>query len=286
MIAVVNRRAGGGHTFSRALNRALKGGRGVSIETIAMIESFVEKYLAMLGEQDLPRPQIEFRSNIVAEWLGQDVWSLRKPTTTLRLQKSILGDPRTLERVIAHEMIHHVDFLRMSEPEIEMLVEMRKLGRKTYRDAHGESFLAKAAQINVAMGDGFVTKVSDAEYVTARNVKPFFLLIVPLSTTNDKLGWAWAARLSGDGQTRVAKQLALGARLVQSTNDLWLYGAKIKKYGGVSVPRKPEDQAELRRLFTEEPEVGIAASFRAWAQTQIEAQVDAAARVLFPARFG
>lgn len=273
MIAVVNRRAGGGHTFSRALNRALKGARSVSAETIATIEALVEKYLAMLDEQGLPRPRIEFRANITARWLGADAWNPRDPsTTTLLLQKSILGDPRTLERVIAHEVIHHVDFMRMSEGEIAMI----KLGIRT-RDGHGESFLAKAARINAAMGDGFVTKVSDAEYVKTKNVKPFFLLITPLGEIrpssqggdvvyDGRFGWAWAARLSPDGTVRAAQKLLDGARLVLTTDERWLGGAKIKKWGGFSVPRGAEDQAELRRLFHEEPEAPIAASLRAWGE--------------------
>lgn len=278
MIAVVNRRAGGGHTFSRALNRALvvtKGGRGVSTETITAIEAFVEKYLTMLGEQNLPRPRIEFRANIAAGWLGADAWSLRDPsTTTLLLQKSILGDPRTLERVIAHEVIHHVDFMHMPEQEIAMI----KLGIRT-RDGHGQSFLGKAAQVNAAMGDGFVTVKSDAEYVKTK-VKPFFLLIVPFSevspspgggsmTSTGKFGWAWAVRLSPDGTVRAAQKLAEGARLVLTTDERWLGGAKIKKWGGFSVPRGAEDQAELRRIFQEEPDAPAAESLRSWGEAQI-----------------
>src|SRR5258708_7228725 len=233
MIVLVDRdgaRGGrGSRALSRALNRAVGGARGVSAGAIATIGALVEEYLAILGEQDLPRPRLEFRANILARWLGVDVWRPSDPsTTTLLLQKSILGHPRTLERVGAHEVIHHVDFMRMSAREVEAI----RLGART-RDGHGASFLEKAALINARMGDGFVTVRSDEEYVRAKNARPFFLLIAPLSeplvggyySIGDRFGWAWAARLSPDGSTRAAQKLALGARLVATTDERWLAGA-------------------------------------------------------------
>jgi hypothetical protein len=60
----------------------------------------------------------------------------------------------------------------------------------------------------------------------------------------------WAARISADAAATIDRKTAEGARLVQATDDRWLTGAKImKRYGGVSIPRTPEDAEELRRLF-------------------------------------
>ena len=246
-----NLRVGGGHSFS---NRA-KGSRGVPPETIVQIESFVRKYLEILGATHLPRPQLEFRSNIGSRWLAADGWSTADPSnTTLVVQKAVLGDLRTLERVIAHEIVHHVDFMSMTEQDVG-LIQMG-LGRsvESLRDGgHGPPFLEKAARINAVAGDGFVTKTSDAEYVTARNTRPYHLLIVPIYQQRRwTLGWAWTTRLSPEGRGYVeAKVLRDGARLVQSTDDRWLGGARIKRHGGVSVPRDETEFEALRALFVE-----------------------------------
>lgn len=100
-----------------------------------------------------------------------------------------------------------------------------------------------------------MTETSDAEYVAARNAKPFYLLIVPTYYGGRwVLGWMWAARLSEDGAEVVRQKVAEGARLVRTTDERWLRGARIKRYGGVSLPTKsPEDAEELRRIFTEAP---------------------------------
>ena len=128
-----------------------------------------------------------------SKWLGRSSWSSKRPhTTLLELQQSILGDDRTLERVIAHEMIHHRDALAISDNEMALM----RVGIKP--ESHGASFHEGAARINAVMGPGFVTTVSDKEYVHAPSHKKFLVLITPLS--KDRLGWAWAARLGPEAK--------------------------------------------------------------------------------------
>jgi len=207
----------------------------------ARVDDYVTKYMGLLAI-DGARPIVKIRSNLGSKWLGRSTWSSRHPRTTLlELQQSILGDDRTLERVIAHEMIHHRDALAISADTLTLM----GLGIKP--EAHGESFREGAARINAVMGPSFVTAVSDKEYSHAPSLKKFFVLITPLP--DGRLGWNWAARLGDKARDWANELVARGSRLVQTTDDRWAKGRKIVRYGGYSVPRDNHEAALLRSLY-------------------------------------
>lgn len=205
------------------------------------IDALVTKYMQILqigGE----RPVIKLRSQLGSKWLGRSTWSASRPQTTLlELQTSILGDDRTLERVIAHEMIHHRDALAISASDLALL----RVGIKP--ESHGASFREGADLINGIMGPDFVTAVSDKEYKHEAPHKSFFVLITPLP--DGRLGWTWAARVGPKAQGWVDELVGRGSRLVQTTDDRWTRGAKIVRYGGYTIPKDPDDAARLRELF-------------------------------------
>ena len=205
------------------------------------IDGHVTKYMGILQIAGKP-PLIKLRSNLGSKWLGRSTWSTKQPDTTLlELQTSILGDDRTLERVIAHEMIHHRDALALTQNDIALV----RIGIKPA--AHGASFREGAAIINAIMGPEFVTAVSDQEYKHTASTKKFVMLISPLP--NGKLGWAWATRIGPKAQSRVDKEIADGARLVHTSDDRWTRGAKIERYGGYSLPRNDQEAALLKELY-------------------------------------
>ena len=205
------------------------------------LNGYVTKYMGILqiaGEL----PVIKLRSNLGSKWLGRSTWKPSSPSTTLlELQTSILGDDRTLERVIAHEMIHHRDALALSENDVALL----RVGIKP--DAHGVTFREGAARINAVMGSDFVTAVSDQQYVQTSPQKKFVVLITPLP--DGRLGWTWAARLGPKAQSWVDELTARGSRLLHTTDERWTRGSKIVRYGGYSIPRTDEEAARLRALF-------------------------------------
>ena len=207
----------------------------------AAIDGYVTKYMGILeiaGE----RPSIKLRSNLGSKWLGRSSWSSKRPhTTLLELQQSILGDDRTLERVIAHEMIHHRDALAISENDVVLM----HVGIKP--ESHGASFREGAARINAVMGSGFVTAVSDKEYSHAPSGKTFLVLITPLP--DGRLGWTWAARLGSQAKAWVDELVGRGSRLVHTTDERWTRGSKIKRYGGYSIPRDSGDAALLQEMY-------------------------------------
>lgn len=207
----------------------------------ARIEDLVSKYMGLL-QIDGARPIVKLRSNLGSKWLGRSTWSSKRPhTTILELQQSILGNDRTLERIIAHEMIHHRDSLAISQSDIALM----KVGIKP--ESHGASFREGADRINAVMGPGFVTEVSDKEYALAPSLKKFFVLITPLP--DGRLGWTWAARLGDKAKYWVDELVARGSRLVHTTDDRWTRGRKIVRYGGYSVPRDSQEASLLRQLY-------------------------------------
>lgn len=204
------------------------------------VEALVTKYMAILGLT--VRPRIEIHQNVGSRWLGRCIWTTRDPSTsTIELQRSILGDERTLERIIAHEMVHHRDFMNLSEQDLALL----KVGIKP--DGHGESFMQGAAIINEAMGPDFVTKTSDQSYVQA-NTKPFFVLIGYYA--KDRLGYKWAARLNDEAKWVIDEEVAKGARLITTTDETWTHGrAKINRMLGWNIPSSPERRDALQALY-------------------------------------
>ncbi len=92
--------------------------------------------LAIAGEP----PVVRLRDNLGSRWLGRSTWTSSRPETTLlEIQRSILGDARTLERVVAHEMIHHRDALAISKNEVALL----RVGIRP--ESHGATFREGAA---------------------------------------------------------------------------------------------------------------------------------------------
>ena len=211
------------------------------------IPEIIQKYMDILGCPG-DGPIVEVRNNLGSKWLGICRFHSSNPdTTTITVQQSIVDHARTLERVIAHEMIHHYDFMTMPKHELALL----KLGRRSLADGHGARFLELAAVVNDAVGDDdFVTVKSDSEYEVTGNEKPFFVLID--EPMRGRLGWAWAARLSEKAKGVVADMQTRGAVLATTTDGRFTSGVKIARNGGRSIPPKGgEMEKALRELYEE-----------------------------------
>lgn len=210
--------------------------------SLEKIDAYVTKYMKMIGG-NTPRPKIAIK-NSVAQWLGQTHYSTAHPETTLiEIQKRILDDEKTLERVVAHEIVHHVNMMSMTTSDFSLL----RLGIKPPGTGHGEKFMALAKIINNVMGKDFVTRESDMTYVVG-DTKPFTLLIEPVMKT--RLGYSIAVKISADAKTVIERKKELGAKTVTSTDSRWIGGVRIKKYGGVSLPPQgSENEKLLRELY-------------------------------------
>ena len=226
-----------------------------SAVSTSRIETIIKSYLnQFFKEYNLPMPRIKIVDRMTAGWLGRDVYNRQvdKNNTTMEIQKSITNDEKTLDRVIAHELIHHFTFLNnfahpeKGEENWKSHVTKVKIGFKP--DGHGKEFQEWAAKINAVKGADYVTEKSDASYVS-EVTKDYYLLIVPLAKSADKFGWMWSVRPSTEQKLVIQQKIMEGAKLLLSRDERFMTGARIKKYGGVSVPRDAETKKKLQDLF-------------------------------------
>jgi hypothetical protein len=228
------------------------------------VEATVKKFLDKFFKADnLPLPKIKIVNDLNARWLGRTTYNPHEDenNTTIEIQKKVVGDQDTLERIVAHELIHHWEFLVFYKNSLER--EMSKIGLKRLRRfkpaAHGKEFYEMAEKINAVMGKDYVTEKSDESYVKELD-KEYYLLIVPakLYGGGGKFGWAWAARPSTEQKAVIQEKIAEDkAKLVKTKDERFLRGTKIKKFGGISIPRDEETQTKLREVYEQGKEVTL-----------------------------
>jgi hypothetical protein len=155
----------------------------------------------------LDQPVVKIVNQPGKSWLGQCIWKYGQQqngepyadlTTTIELQKAIMGDEQTVRRVLAHELCHHEDDLVNNWPLLEEkgFMLFRMMMRNDGTKGHGPTWKAIAARFNAKYGPDFVTPKSDETYVRddAAVTKPFFVLMYRY--VNGDLHWKHATRLS------------------------------------------------------------------------------------------
>jgi hypothetical protein len=213
------------------------------------IIEIVAKYMDVLGV-DNP-PEVTIVDNLGSAWLGICRWTANNPNTShIKLQRRILAHPPTLDRVLAHEMVHHWEFSQLTPEQVNLI----RFGIKP--ESHGAKFREGSAKINQLVGEDYVTRTSDASYELSKNTREFYLLIMPMSHRNNRLGWAWAGRLTPQIRERIARECREGqAKLIKTTDDRWTVGAKIQRFGGISIPPvNSEYETTLHDLYDHAPE--------------------------------
>jgi len=212
------------------------------------IAQIVAKYMNVLGLVD--SPEVTIVDNLGSNWLGLCYWSANHPNYSLiKLQRRILAHPGTLDRVLAHEIVHHWEFMHLTPEQVSLI----KFGIKP--TSHGPKFREGAATVNRIMGDDYVTKTSDTSYELSQNTREFYLLITPMWQREKRLGWAWAGRLTPQIRERIARECnERQAKLFKTTDDRWTVGTKIQRFGGISVPPvNSEYEVALRDLYDHAP---------------------------------
>jgi hypothetical protein len=225
---------------------------------LPILDELADRYLGILGFQG-PRPNFKIVDNLGSDWLGRTTFSTRNTETTIiEIQASVLDDLPTLERIVAHEIVHHWEFLARMDPRDFLLF---KIGIKP--PSHGPSFQEGAAMINAVKGDGFVTVGSDRTYVVRKSTRPFYLLITSSryyvsrrDSERSPFGYAWAARIGPRNREKIDRVLSEGGKLVRIADDRFTHGPRIERWGKIAVPEAGSETAiELARLF--ETESGI-----------------------------
>lgn len=205
---------------------------------LGLIHKLATKYAHMLGVTELPK--IVVRNNLGSRWLGRLIWR-HGHENVMEIQESALVDERTLERIVAHEMAHHVEFLEITEEDLARI----RIGIRP--PEHGARWRELAHQINSTVGDSnFITETSDQAFVQAPETKPYVLLVSPIGSGS--LGYAIGVRLSPKMQAYVDKYIANHkARLIKSTDPKWAHGPRIGD--GFAMPRDAEGKEKLKALY-------------------------------------
>ena len=249
-------------TAARRTKGAIRG--AVAQAGVAAVGEAIEKYMAILGVSHYPRPGIQIVDNVGHRWLGLYVYYASDKPSVIKIQRSILKNQRTLERIVAHEVVHHKNHVETtSEARVREFALMHlRLGRN---DLHGQAFLRDAEVINQAVGDEcFVTVTSDAVDTLDACLKPYTLLIVVYgSGASAHLGYSIAVRPSKAQLDTIQGHLQRndGARVAMTTEPWWAIRAPRIGDGRFSIPRAPYDE-KLRALYDAAPQQAAEATAR------------------------
>src|SRR5579863_5297651 len=238
---------------------------------IGTVKNIITEMMGVLSP-GLPTPEAKI-VNQTGRTLGYDQWiwgrradgtTFGEDNTTISVQKILLGDEQELRKVIAHELCHHEVALLIAKPKL------LEVGYDTYKrygnilgpDGHGKEWKAVASRFNAVYGENFVTERSDKSFVKQQE-KPLWILLNQHAYGYNKkrLGWQWAIRLS----PQMLKYLdsinweSGEYKLVRSTDSTLTRGrGQIKQWGGWNLPRTPEQEAIIDKLWTEAPMAKLA----------------------------
>lgn len=219
---------------------------------VAVVRSILDQFFS---EWSLPVPKVKLVNKMSARYLARCKWHQGADNTEIEVQKSVLSDPKSLHRVLAHELIHHWQFLRTDQTDA---IAMAKLGLAKMDDGHGQAFMQYAQKINASMGADYVSKKSDQSYDTSK-VPAFYILIQPHGSA--QFGYSVAVRPSAKQKLEIEDRIKTRfAKLFKSTDGrLFVGAAPIKKYGGYVAPKNSEGDVAtaLRDLYTSGKEVRL-----------------------------
>ena len=189
----------------------------------------------------LPKPIIKIINHQRITYLGQCTWkvlyfhynqTLDMPeTTTIAIQKAILGDENTLKRVLAHELCHHADDLINNKNYLEkngFFAFKRRAKMYGSMLSHGPNWQAFANLFNEKYGLNFVTEKSDTlSYIISDLEKPYYVL---MAKTSDRNLFQHSIRLTPQ-QLGFINRLTMPWRL-KTTRDRSFMGRRIHDKSG------------------------------------------------------
>ena len=206
------------------------------------ILGFVHEFMSFLdpeGKMGIPKIEIVNRSSVT--WLGVCNWQamggpsglIESINSLIQIQKGTMVNPRTLRRVVAHEVVHHVVAweLLVGKPVGDANAVWKNEGD------HGKYFFEVAERVNAKEGAGFITKTSDESDVYERK-KVFLFVMVQAS---GKINWCWSPSVPAGVVDLMAALNGLGngtkAFIGTTTSPaLVVKGAKAPTWAGTQDP--------------------------------------------------
>ena len=145
---------------------------GAVLASISEIPAYIHEIMSHFPV-DLPEPNVQVVNRSGVRWLGRTTWVPGEPNTTIFIQKAVTGDAESLKRVLAHELVHHLEYLTKWLP----LARSRNLNQlMSIEGAHGRFFQTWATRLNSVYGADFVSETSDANIVE-EEARAFYVLL-------------------------------------------------------------------------------------------------------------
>lgn len=208
--------------------------------SVSDIKNLAKKYLDLYFKDEhladhlqLPVPEIKIRNNVNAKALGRCIYRRGADNTTIELQKSIVDNEKTLERVLIHELIHHYVFLT---------------GQNDGSDGHEGAWKKKAEELNKIFGAGYISKTSDESY--EKNGKQYYLIIAP-KAGSDRYVFLSTVSPSPSMKAKILELLKINGRIFK-VNDEYFAGVT-----AVSSTRDDKANARLKEIYDTEKQVSI-----------------------------
>jgi len=220
--------------------------------TEALVREILTDYLnKFFADDHLPVPQIVLVRRMGKSWAARCAWHPRSPeNTTIEVNVLQVASREKLEGYLAHELIHHWQYLTKDLGRAPSLRLFRLLG-------HGRDFESKAQEINAVKGADFVQEFeSEASEV---EVKEFTILVKEMKP--GVLGFVVSNRLSARQKLMIQRYyLPHGWRLGHTKYYDFSTGAKIGS-GSYSMPITDKMSALLKDIYdtaTANPELALA----------------------------
>jgi len=209
-----------------------------------LVVGLIDKYMRMLGLHG-EGPVVEVRDNLGSRWLGRTTY--KGGRIWIEIQARAISNQATLEKVLAHEMVHYADMSTLDGNQITLL----KFGIGDFE--HGAKFWELAEIVNREMGDGYVGEKSDPSYELGENTRPFFVVAERVQVGRDRyrVGWRWSAKRTPAIDAIIDELVAKGAVLFESTDERFLGGTKMRKgeYGRSLCREGSKLEADLEEIL-------------------------------------
>jgi len=218
----------------------------------------VRKFMHLLPT-DMPLPEIKIEDTPSKGWLGRCVYTYGSPSTTIHLQKVILTDQDTLDRVVAHELCHHAEFLESAQAAAAKGWSPKQHAAmdKFLRRPHGSQFQAWATKFNAVYGAGFITERSDEAMVVSEASRDINVLL--WRAEGRSIRWCYTMRPSARQLEYIKQNLAHGPdtyRYVKTRDVDFAQGSSVGK--GWSYTHVDGLNEKLQKLWDSGVEVKVA----------------------------
>ena len=223
------------------------------------LEKIAQWYIDhVFKDPTLPLPKFKIVNHLRSKWLGQCLMQANWEVPEIHLQKTILNDEKTLDRIIAHEMVHFWQYLRQPE-YLEYFShglkkvprhEAEAIKRKIQGQGHGSVFKEWAAKINQIKGADYVTETSDESYTVEDPNKEFFILIEPATSHPGKYLYNTFSKKTANIKKALEYRIEKNAAKLFKVKDQNLLAPKsLELYGGAYFAKEEAKQEKLKELY-------------------------------------